>query len=502
MFYVAIHIPEFPIAAWQRGAPSLRAQACIVLAGVPPQEEVASLCTRAKAAGIEHGMSRAQAEAMCAVRFRARQVEEEKAAFTMVAELVECFSPRAEVLASPHNAYAEGRRLAAALLIDASGTGTLFGAPENYARKLYEELNAAGFPASIGAAPSAQAALILARSGQKILCAGYDDMRAKLAKLPVSLLPCEAKMLATLSRWGIRTLGALAALPEAALVSRLGPQGRRLQLLARGEAEHLLVPEEPEFPLSEAVALDSPVELLDSLLFILSSMLEAVLRKARERAYALRAVRVVLQLESGEPHAAEVRPATPAQNRDVLLKLLHLELQARPPAAAIVGVTLNAEPAKPHTAQQGLFQAQFPEPDKLELLLGRLRSIAGENNVGAPKLQNSHREDDFVLLPFRPSHQSKSEREPGPTRLALRAFRPPQPVQVTCSGNRPAAIVWQGTRATVIAAAGPWHASGAWWNEEAWDYDGWDIVTAAPFQTLHLRREQASGRWFVTGLYD
>jgi hypothetical protein len=135
-----------------------------------------------------------------------------------------------------------------------------------------------------------------------------------------------------------------------------------LQQLARGEADHLLVPEEPEFSLSETTALDSPLEMLDSLLFVLSPMLEAILHRAMERAYALRTVRLTLQLERAEPHTVQVRPATPTQNRETLLKLLNLELQAHPPQAGILAVTLEAEAAQPQTAQCSLFQAQFPEP--------------------------------------------------------------------------------------------------------------------------------------------
>ncbi len=41
-----------------------------------------------------------------------------------------------------------------------------------------------------------------------------------------------------------------------------------------------------------------------------------------DRAYALRSVRLTLVLERAEPHSIEVRPATPTQNREVLLKLL------------------------------------------------------------------------------------------------------------------------------------------------------------------------------------
>ena len=99
--FAAVHIPEFPIAAWQRSFPELRSQPCVVLEGVPPQERVVSRCERAKAAGIEHGMSKVQAEAGCPVVFRSRQIDEEKTAFALAVEVAERFSPRVEAIASP-----------------------------------------------------------------------------------------------------------------------------------------------------------------------------------------------------------------------------------------------------------------------------------------------------------------------------------------------------------------------------------------------------------------
>ena len=134
-----------------------------------------------------------------------------------------------------------------------------------------------------------------------------------------------------------------------------------------------------------------PLVLLDSLLFVVSPMLERIMRRAVERAYALRSLTLLLQLEKAPSYERHIRPAIATQSRDLLLKLLKLDLQSHPPQAAILGMTLTAEAARPQTAQRGLFQAQFPEPDKLDILLARLRSIAGDHNVGAPELRNSHR---------------------------------------------------------------------------------------------------------------
>ena len=48
-----------------------------------------------------------------------------------------------------------------------------------------------------------------------------------LARLPIAALRPGEEYAATFALWGIGTLGELAALPEAELVARVGPQARR-----------------------------------------------------------------------------------------------------------------------------------------------------------------------------------------------------------------------------------------------------------------------------------
>ena len=501
MSYAAVHIPEFPISAWKRKLGE-HPQPLVLLDGVAPQEKVAARCEKARKSGVQYGMSKAQAQTVCNALFRPRELAEEQSAFAAACRIAERYTPRLQAVASPANSYGGTQHLSLSLLLDSSGMETLFGTNENYACKLYEELTGEGFPAGVGTAPNAEAALMLARSTRRIVNADDRNIRAKLGPLPVTLLRCDSRMLAILSRWGIRTLEQLAALPNTALVSRLGQHGLRLQSLARGEAAHLLVPDEEAFTLTATTVLDSPVEVLDSLLFVLSPMLEMILTKAMERAYGVRSLQLTLLLERGATHKITIRPATPSQNREALLKLLNLELQAKPPQAGVLTVTLEAEPSKPQTAQRGLFQTQFPEPDKLDLLLARLRSIAGEDNVGSPTIENSHREDAFTVSPFEPRLENSTEEVSQPSRIAMRIFRPPQAVRVTCWDNQPCMLFWQGTRMPVQTCAGPWHSSGFWWDSSSWEDDLWDVVMTQHRQALRLRQDLGSGAWFVVGLYD
>jgi protein ImuB len=522
MPYTAIYIPEFPTLAWLRADPAARASAAAVIEGTPPLERIVSFNRAAATLGVQHGMSKVQADTSGQIAFHPRSLSEEQAAFDLVFTAAERFTPRVQVIASPINGYAQAKQLAAILLLDRSGTERLFGSPRDYATRLRQALRALDFPANTASAPNAEASILLARSYSGVTSVEQHEVRAKLARLPVSSLRASDAIQATLSRWGIGTLGELAALPEEALISRIGQQGKRLLRFALGTEDHLLVPEEPAFLLNDQVTLDAPLESLESLLFLISPMLERILRRATSHAYALRSVHVRLTLERSEPHEVEVRPAIPVESRDLLLKLLNLKLQAEPPQAGIVGATLTAEPAIPQVAQRGLFQAQFPEPDKLDLLLALLNSLAGQGNAGSPFLVDSHREDEFSIGPFTPC-AGRQITPPLAVRVALRRLRPLQPAKVVIRGKTPSLLFWKGERMELREATGPWQASGYWWDGRRWETEEWDVVTASadkpPSQNTHILHtvtkssqphglvlrllyQPAIASWFVAGLYD
>ena len=376
MSFAAVHIPDFPVAAWLYNAPQLCARPLVLLRGTPPQESVASLNAIALASGVSHRMSKVQAETACRAHFRSRDEKEELAVFQTVLDAAGHFSPRVQAISSPTNQYANQERLAVSLLIDRSGTGSLFGTARSYAHRLHRKLAELGFSASVAMAPNAETSLMLAQSDRDVLCIDQHNLRESLATLSTSLLPCDAKTHAVLRRWGVKTLGQVADLPTDGLISRLGQAGHRLQQLARGDAPHLLSAEEPAFSLSECLELESPLDDLERLLFALSRLLDESLHRAVERAYAIRSLTAVLALDHAQTHSVRIAPANPTQSRAALLNLLSLELQAHPPQSEVFAIRLDADPAQPQRAQRGLFQSQFPDPDKTNLLLARLRSIA------------------------------------------------------------------------------------------------------------------------------
>ena len=120
----------------------------------------------------------------------------------------------------------------------------------------------------------------------------------------------QQSMAETFSHWGVATLGMLAMLPEKDLIGRLGQEGRRLRQLARGEHPHLFLPIEPVIRLEEYIELDTPVEVLDSLLFGIGLMIDQLITRVRERILSLAAITAELGMEGGgvhDPHGAPRR---------------------------------------------------------------------------------------------------------------------------------------------------------------------------------------------------
>jgi protein ImuB len=203
----------------------------------------------------------------------------------------------------------------------------------------------------------------------------------------------------------------------------------------------------------------------------------------------------------------------------LFLKLLQLDLNAHPPGAPIVKIHLAAEPARPRSAQGGLFLPPSPEPEKLELTLARITGMVGENRVGALELLDTYHPEGFRMRRFvaDPAHESEPKQSPQPAEekpavTALRRFRPPLRASVTLESGQPSHVVCarkKEVQGNVLWKAGPWRSSGDWWEREAWSRDEWDIAlqhttlqnkdSVALYRLVH---DLLGGGWFVEGTYD
>ena len=387
-----------------------------------------------------------------------------------------------------------------ALLFDLTGLEKLFGTPEEIAARIAAQV---GIPAGIAIASNPDAAWHAARGIPGATVIPHGQEARILAPLPVNLLQASPEMAETLDQWGIRKFGELAALPPLGVAARLGNEGVRLWQLAKGEWDRLLHAARDPLRFAEKLELEYPVDLLEPLAFILSRMLHDICGRLRQCSLAAIEIRLRLTLENDAVHAVTLRFPVPMTDPIALLKLLQLDLQGRPPAAPVVQVSLEAEPARPRTQQHGLFQPVSPEPEKMELTIARIAAFVGAENIGTPQMEDTHRPDSFRMVPF----GSTAPQAIPPavaadrTRTALRRFRPPRLAQVQLSRGRPARVHSLSIRGVVNDCSGPWRTSGDWWTAEPWDREEWDVALSTG-ALLRIHFDHRTGRWFVEGSYD
>jgi protein ImuB len=514
--YACIRAAEFPAQALVRLRPDLQAEPVAVLDGSPPQETVCALNHKARQLGATPGMTRLEAEAIAGLKLLPRSVDSEAAARQVLLECAARFSPRIEEA---------GEETACAFVLDIAGTERLFGPPLELAKRLRASLAAAGFRASVSISLNFHAARLKAAGSRGIAVIAAHEEAGALENLPVSVLDLAEVHAETFALWGIRTLGQLARLPEAELVVRLGAEARLWSALARGEAAHVFQPMEQAFALEEYCEFN-PIEQIDSLLFVGSRMIELLTARAASRSLALASLTAKMKLEGGGFHLCGLRPALPSRDRKFLLKLLQLEIGAHPPQAAVISLRLSAEAGPTGKMQLGLFTPQLPEPSRLDVTLARLKAIVGEDRVGSPALEDTHRAGSFRMEDFAVSDRAVSSRavssrsvalEPQPSRrtphiaprpvprIALRRLRPPVPVRVELSDLKPAAFREGLSRYQVEAACGPWRTSGCWWSDGHWDTEEWDVLAVegdGASVACVLTCDRSSNRWQLEAFYD
>ena len=494
--YAVLHPPNFSSQAATHKRPELRKRPFALLDGEPPAEIVFAANKAARSLGVEVGMTRLQAESFPEIISRHRILEDESSAHTILHTIACMFSPRIEYVETYPGTYA----------LDIQGMNSLYGDATQLARKLRQRIMAAGFLSNIAVSQNFHVALDLAfgRTGVSVVPPGYEA--EALRDLPLGVLNLESQHEETFQSWGIRTCGELAALPETDLIARIGQAGKRLHSLARGDWPHLMFPVEPSFEagLVERMELGFSVEILESLLFLLARMTDALLERVKSKARAIASLRVVLKLDGGKQHERIVRPALPLQDTPTLLKLLQLDLETHPPSAAVLGLELHAQSAAPYRAQHGLFLPQAPEPGRLEVLLARLKKLLGEQRVGSPELTDDHRPNAFRVIPFAPPPPVKSDKPSLSVPTALRVCRPPQSVGVVFTGDAPTRVFWDGQKYAVREVAGPWRVSGQWWSEVNWCREEWDVrlATETVERVCRIAFDPRSRSWYVQGTYD
>src|SRR5439155_16208350 len=269
MRIACVLVPHLDVQALERGDPELAGAPLVVCEG----RDVIDLSPAARKLGLRAGMTIFQARSAAPEAvYRARSPELNRSAEAALLDLGQSFSPRVEAAAG-------------AIAVDVSDLGRLFEDEAQIGNALFVGARKLGLAVRVGIAADKTTARVAARAGDvTVVAAGREP--PFLAPLPVELLEPSADTLATLRRWGVRTIGELEALPAGGVAVRLGAEGARLARVARGQADAPLSPVAEPLVFEEGIDFDWPVENVEPLLFVLRRLLENLTSRLQCRALA------------------------------------------------------------------------------------------------------------------------------------------------------------------------------------------------------------------------
>jgi protein ImuB len=422
--FACLFIPLFPLAARLRAEPELLGEAMAVCEGNGSAARVVGASRSARKAGVRTDMSLAQARGILpSLIARGRDPGCEGSAHEALLETASHLSPRVED-ADPDLAFA-----------DISDMQRLYEGPSGeheIGQAAVVTANTLDLPVWVGIAANKLAARIAAHMPATPVVVPEGEEARFLAPLPLTHLHLERRLLDTLRRWGVRTLGDLARLPSDRTASRLGPAGANAHRAARGIDSSPLAPYHLPHTLHEGLELEWPVVTVEPLLFALRQSLERTRRRLEREDLACALLELELGLEPGGTEHRTIRLPAPTRDIDALLALIRLDLESNPPRAPVVSFISVAHPDRPRRGQLTLFGAPEIHPDKLAGSLAHLAARIGPERVGSPRIVDGHLPERFDTVPFNPPASPKVQRPPRSGRglLTVRVLRPPVAIEV------------------------------------------------------------------------
>lgn len=335
------------------------------------------------------------------------------------------------------------------------------------------------------------------------------------------------EVFAILRKWGIHTVGQLAALDKEQLGARLGPEAIRMWERANGQSNRLLKLIRPPESFEESFEFEREIETAEPLLFMLRRFLEQLAVRLTSIYLVAQELTLRITFENKQIYERVFKIPQPTNDIDLLFRMLQTHLENFRSEHPIVAVALSAQPMKPTGEQFGIFETTLRNPHQLSETLARLTALLGSDRIGTPALEETHRPDAFRMQPFswhlnltadnggRSSAMARSNRETRTSSFlqilcrALRRFRPAVSASVLQDENTPAHVRSAEVSGKIVAKRGPYLLSGNWWDEKSWRRADWDLqlengelVRAHESDPPTPGYGVAKGTWRIDGIYD
>jgi protein ImuB len=314
------------------------------------------------------------------------------------------------------------------------------------------------------------------------------------------------EILAILHKWGIHTLGQLAALDKEQLGARLGPEAVRMWERANGQFNRVLKLVRPPESFGETFEFENQIETVEPLLFILRRFLEQLTLRLSGIYLVAKELTLRITFVNKQVYERIFKIPQPTNAIGLLFRMLQTHLENFRSKHPIVAVALIAHPSKPAREQFGFFETTLRNPHQLSETLARLTALLGADRVGTPVLEETHRPDAFRLEPFSwavvptvPTGETSHALTTAHATAALRRFRPGVAASVLLDADMPAHVRSPEIWGKILKQRGPYLISGNWWDEKSWGRAEWDLEME---NGELVRCHESDGTWKIDGIYD
>src|SRR6266516_492978 len=214
--------------------------------------------------------------------------------------------------------------------------------------------------------------------------------RSSLSNSPADRQPEIHQILAILHKWGIHTLGQLAALDKEQLGARLGPEAVRMWERTNGQSHRVLKLIRPPESFEESFEFEHEIETAEPLLFMLRRFLEQLALRLSGIYLVAKELTLRIIFANRKCYERCFKIPQPTNDVDLLFRMLQTHLENFKSEHPIIAVALTAQPVRPASQQFGLFEMSLRNPNQLLETLARLTGLLGTDRVGTPVLEETH----------------------------------------------------------------------------------------------------------------
>jgi protein ImuB len=384
--WIALCLPNLPFDSLANAATS---DPAAVVEQRQGQVRVVAVNAHARRCGIEPGSKLSAARALAAsLEVHERSESLERASLESLAGWSQSLTP-AVSLAAPES-----------VLLEVSGSLKLFHDLASIKKRLAVEVRRRRLAARLCVAPTAMAALWLARAAAADV-PDMSELAGRLGALPISVTHWPDAVQAMLRDLGIRTLGECLRLPRDGFARRAGESCLRELDLALGRRVDLR--REIAVPERWRATCDLQEESADRALFMqaLERLLDRLTADLRRRQAQVRSLRVTFRHLRRPPTSEDFDLACPAHEHERLANLLRDRIERIVLPAPVIALALCTEPFEARGLDETDLFVKTSATTAARALLERLRGRFGAASVHGLGLIAEHRpERAWTKVPF------------------------------------------------------------------------------------------------------